>query len=256
MTNDDFYIGWEGKAAPGIARFARARVITLMLIAVAVAGAIAVSQSPFASSRFEFGVERSFEGRIEFVPYPTLVVGRPGLVAPDEGQHDTSRWLLTVFGKFGADAALEGLDGHRVRLDGTLIDRDGVTMVELLPDSLEDLGAEAPTVAFAAPATEVTLRGEIVDSKCYLGVMKPGNLKTHRTCAVRCISGGVPPVLLVRREDGTARYILLVDKDGAAVNGRILDMIAEPVEITGALSDIGGLELLKADPATYRRVNQ
>jgi len=63
-------------------------------------------------------------------------------------------------------------------------------------------------------------------------------------------------VLLVRREDGTARYILLVDDDGAAVNGRILDIIAEPVEITGALSDIGGLELLKADPATYRRVSQ
>jgi len=40
--------------------------------------------------------------------------------------------------------------------------------------------------------------GEIVDSKC-LGVMTPGQLTTHRACAIRCISGGIPPVLHVRQ---------------------------------------------------------
>lgn len=53
---------------------------------------------------------------------------------------------------------------------------------------------------------EFTLQGEIVDSKCYLGVMRPGNTKTHRACAVRCIAGGVPPVLLVRDAQGDAMY--------------------------------------------------
>ena len=28
---------------------------------------------------------------------------------------------------------------------------------------------------------------------CFLGVMKPGRSKPHRACAVRCISGGIPP---------------------------------------------------------------
>ena len=32
-----------------------------------------------------------------------------------------------------------------------------------------------------------------------------------------------------------------------------LDVVAEPVEITGQVSDIGGLELLKCDPAMIRR---
>ncbi|MEM9378588.1 MAG: hypothetical protein AAGB93_01470 [Planctomycetota bacterium] len=252
MSGDEFYIGWEERTAPALSRFTRAKVLALVALGVVVAALVAATQQPFASSRFEFGVVRSFEGRVEFVPYPTLVVQRPGeargSVAPE------SRWLLTVFGKFGAEAAFEGMDGHRVRFDGSLIDRDGVTMVEVLPDSVEDGGAEAPTVAFAEPTREVTLRGEIVDSKCYLGVMKPGNLKTHRACAARCISGGVPPVLLVRQGDGAARYVLLVDARGGAVNDRVLDMVAEPVEITGALSDLGGLELLRADPAAYRRL--
>ena len=39
-----------------------------------------------------------------------------------------------------------------------------------------------------------TLIGEIVDSKRYLGVMNPGNGKVHRDCAVRCLSGGIPPI--------------------------------------------------------------
>ncbi|MEM1447535.1 MAG: hypothetical protein AAF957_03145 [Planctomycetota bacterium] len=254
MSGDDFYIGWEGHAAPELARFTRAKVLALLAVGFVVAALVAATQQPFAGSRFEFGVVRSFEGRIEFVPYPTLVVRRPGEARGDV--ESESRWLLTVFGKFGADDAFEGMDGHRVRFDGSLIDRDGVTMVEVLPATVEDDGAEAPTVAFAAPTREVTLRGEIVDSKCYLGVMKPGNLKTHRACAARCISGGVPPVLLVRQEDGTARYVLLVDEQGGAVNDRVLDMVAEPVEITGALSDLGGLELLRADPAGYVRLGR
>ncbi|MEM9803155.1 MAG: hypothetical protein AAGA20_22745 [Planctomycetota bacterium] len=246
--NDDFYIGWQDRAAPALARFGRRRALAIALLGAAVSAGLAATQGPFAASRFEFGVERSFEGRVEFVPYPTLVVDRPGEAA------GTSRWLLTAFGKFGADDALEGLDGQRVRFDGSLIDRDGVTMVELAADSVEDLGDGGERAGRGA-AVAMTLAGEIVDSKCYLGVMKPGNLKTHRACAARCISGGVPPVLLVRNGDGTARYLLLVGPDGEAVNDRVLDVVAERVEIRGELEEIGGLELLRFDPAEIRRLD-
>jgi hypothetical protein len=100
----------------------------------------------------------------------------------------------------------------------------------------------------------VTLVGEIVDSKCFMGVMKPGNLKTHRACAARCVSGGIPPVLVVRDEKGRASYLLLTDADGRRVNERVLDRIAEPLEITGRLRRHGDLLELRADPATYVRV--
>ena len=60
---------------------------------------------------------------------------------------------------------------------------------------------------------EHTLRGEIVDIKCYLGVMKPAHGKPHRSCAARCISGGIPPVLMVKDRDGDTNYLLLVSAE-------------------------------------------
>ena len=100
----------------------------------------------------------------------------------------------------------------------------------------------------------MTLVGEIVDSKCFLGVMKPGNSKPHRACAARCISGGIPPVLLVRDKQGNPTYFLLVSSAGESVNDAVLDLVAEPVEITGRVMRHGDLLVLHADPETYRRI--
>ena len=99
-----------------------------------------------------------------------------------------------------------------------------------------------------------TLVGEIVDSKTYLGVMNPGQLTTHRACAIRCISGGIPPVLFVRQTNGPALYFLLVSRDGKPVNKQVLNLVAEPVQITGAVERQGEMLILRADVATHRRV--
>jgi hypothetical protein len=101
---------------------------------------------------------------------------------------------------------------------------------------------------------EQTFVGEIVDSKCFLGVMNPGQLKPHRACAVRCISGGVPPVLLLRQADGSARYLLLMSREGRPVNQDVLDLVAEPVRVTGELVRDGELLTLRSDPSTFERV--
>ena len=99
-----------------------------------------------------------------------------------------------------------------------------------------------------------TLRGEIVDSKCYLGVMKPGRGKPHRACATLCIRGGIPPVLRVVTGTGEARHLLLTDQDGGAINDRILDLVAEPVEVTGRVLRTGDLLMLRAELAAFRRL--
>jgi hypothetical protein len=84
--------------------------------------------------------------------------------------------------------------------------------------------------------------------------MNPGALLPHRACAIRCISGGIPPVLLVRQSDGPPLYLLLVSRDGKPVNKQVLNLVAEPVEITGEVERQGELLILRADPATYQRV--
>ena len=84
--------------------------------------------------------------------------------------------------------------------------------------------------------------------------MNPGQLLPHRACAIRCISGGIPPVLLVRDAEGGANYLLLVSADGKPVNQEVLDFVAEPVQITGEVERQGELLILRADPKSILRI--
>ena len=106
-----------------------------------------------------------------------------------------------------------------------------------------------------AVATPVTLRGEIVDSKCYLGVMNPGESKTHRDCAVRCISGGAPPLFVARDRDGRSIQMLLVGDDGRSIHRDVLPWVAEPIEVSGRLASTGDLFVLHANPTAFRRLS-
>ena len=94
------------------------------------------------------------------------------------------------------------------------------------------------------------LSGEIVDSKCFLGVMNPGSGKVHRDCAARCVSGGVPPIFV--SSDG--RQFLLVDTQGRAVRGDALrDFIAEPIRLTGRIFQVNDQAFLQLDLPTLSR---
>ena len=253
---DDFYVGYQGQAPPALGRFLRRIVLALVALAAVVAVGLAALQGPFDPGVFEFGVERDFEGVLQERPYPLLLVPRPGAAGGEP-----SRFHLVAFGKRGAAAEIAGLDGRPARLRGTLIHRQGQTMVEVVAGSVEPLDPAVSGSATAAPpgAGEdlgiQTLRGEIVDSKCFLGVMKPGRGKPHRACATLCIRGGIPPVLRVESAAGEHRHFLLTDTSGGSVNDRVLELIAEPVEITGRVERTGDLLLLRADPGSIRRLS-
>ncbi len=252
--NDDFYIGWETKAAPGIGRFVRMLAEVLLIAAIGLALAFAAAQHTIGVSAFEWGTLKKFSGVLKLQPYPHLLVPRPGMVGM---QPSFSTYYLVAPFKFGLDREkLSLFDGENVSLQGTLIYRGNQTMVEALPDSIKAAGGQPllPRGAETIGLGRQTLVGEIVDSKCFLGVMNPGQLLPHRACAIRCISGGIPPVLLVRPKDGPAIYLLLVSAAGQPVNQQVLDLVAEPVQITGDVARQGDLLILRADPAGYQRV--
>ena len=257
--NDEFYIGWEDKAPPGIGSRVRRAVVFLLTLAVVLGVLLAVGQRAIGVSVFEWGKVKGFSGILKSQPYPHLLVARPGV---SDGQSAFSSYYLVKPFKFGLDSeTADRLDGKAVSLKGTLIYRGGQTMIEVVADSIKQ--ADAPEIKLsitqvASPVSlgEQTLIGEIVDSKCYLGVMNPGALTPHRACAIRCISGGIPPVLLVRQTNGPALYFLLVSRDGKPVNQQVLNLVAEPVEISGEVERQGDLLILRADPTTYRRVTK
>jgi hypothetical protein len=252
--NDDFYIGWEAKAAPGICKTVRVIVMVVILATMILALVLAAVQHTIGVSVFGWGTVKKFSGVLKLQPYPHLLVPRPGVTGNQTG---FSTYSLVAPFKFGLDREkLFALDGKTISLQGTLIYRGNQTMVEALPESIRIADQQSPLLR----GTETirlgrqTLTGEIVDSKCFLGVMNPGQLLSHRACAIRCISGGVPPVLLVRQRDGPAVYLLLVSADGKPVNQQVLDLVAESVQISGDVERQGDWLILHADPTTYRRV--
>lgn len=256
---DEFYIGWEAKAASGIGRTVRRTIVLLLLLALGAATILACAQRLVGASVFEWGKAKTFSGVLRLEPYPHLLVPRPGQAA---ALPSFSSYYLVAPWKFGLPKdKLIGFDSKAVTLKGTLIYRENQTMIEVKPESIFEASESYRTARIPdvpAPDTRhsspVTLQGEIVDSKCFLGVMNPGQLTPHRACAIRCISGGVPPVLLVRPKGEPPRYFLLVSADGKPVNKQVLDLVAEPVEITGQVERRGELLILRADPSTYRRL--
>jgi len=240
-----FYVGWLPQAPPPLARFVRRAVLVGFAAAVAAPVAVVSWESAFPPSRFEFGVARAFEGILREHPFPALEVA---------GDHGIVSYALVAPGKFGAAPLVTGLDGAPVRLKGSLIERQGRSMVEVEPETITrgagaSAGAEAPEDRGA-----VTLRGEIVDAKCFLGVMNPGATTVHRACARRCISGGIPALFWARDRTGTEAYLMLTGLDGRPLNADILDLVAEPVEATGRVERIGDRWYLRADPRQIRRL--
>jgi hypothetical protein len=262
-NSDEFYIGWEDKAPASFGRATRRAVMVALTLALLVGLSLAASQRLIGVALFEWGNVKEFSGVLHVDPYPHLVMqvkvthaATPMIAAP----------LVAPF-KFGVKRAnIAAFDGQPVTLRATRIHRDDLLMLELEPgtiraatNSLSPPRDEGQGEGFRATSIvslgRQTFHGEIVDSKCWMGVMNPGVLTPHRACAVRCISGGIPPMLLVRREGAPPLNLLLVSLDGKPVNDRVLDYVAEPVAVTGdVIRESGGLITLRIDPLMICRL--
>lgn len=248
-----FYIGWQNEMDPSQRNFLKWRIIPIFILLPLLAFLLVVGQRPFNAFNFEFGQLKEFTGIYHASPVPVLeVVG--------EGDASPSRdfLLLVGYGKFGAEGIIEeiekskgALDGKKITLRGTRIQGDGKTLIELTEkeNSLVKVSADGAVKTNQKVATtEVTLRGEILDPKCYFGVMKPAEGKIHKSCAIRCISGGIPPVFRVQKKNVADEYYVLVGTNGEKINKEILQHVAEPVQIKGKITEQNGWNMIYADP--------
>jgi hypothetical protein len=248
MKTDEFYIGYLGRMQSATARAVTVAVTVAMLCASIVLGLGLASQSAFDESFFDFGNVRGFRGTLRAGAVPFLIVESPA----DPGSFPVfRRYALVAEGKHGFDAS--GFDGRTVSLRGTLIRRGGIEMIEVASDpvTVED----APTAVEGLPEKlgRFKLLGEIVDSKCYLGVMNPGRSKPHRDCAVACIRGGIPPLFYVADAAGNVAELWLTGPDGEPIGPELLDHVAEPVWIEGDLERVGDQLFFRIEPAEIRR---
>ena len=261
----EFYVGYLDETPPGISRFARRAVIGLLVLAAALGAGLALLLERFDEGVFEYGTVRDYEGELLVDPHPRLLTeGGPagGYLLVAEGKHAIAVHRPPSL-PWKSHPAVEA------RLSGALIRNPEAAMLEVHslelteggvdggspaePDSPSGLGTgglppareseDAAAGVVPPPGAEVdrlylrahTLVGEIVDTKCYLGAMKPGRGKPHRDCASLCIRGGIPAALLVRTENGERVLVNLVDFPGRPLGQELLDWVGQPVEVTGLL---------------------
>jgi hypothetical protein len=247
---NEFYVGYLPKAPVWIARRIQV-VVVLLFIFVAIAAIVfARVQRTFAPSVFEYGKVGTFEGTIETNPYPILIVAEPGSAGPR-----ASQYLLVAGGKHGADSQVGAFNGKHVQLRGTKIYRDNHTMIEVMTGSISVMGESKQPRPASKELGNFELTGEIVDSKCYLGVMNPGSGKVHRDCAVRCMSGGIPPIFATNDFNGSPAILLLTGLDQQPLpKESFLKLVAQPVRIRGKVVETSETLYLKTEPSAISRL--
>jgi hypothetical protein len=249
----DFFVGYL-PLPPRLKHFLLGTATALTVLVVLAALVLARSTQGASRGHFAFAQSRGVLGVFSALPTPVLWTLDP---AAPSGVRGT---LLVRQGKFGLSAKAAELDGHAVRVDGASIERDGQRMLELsampvLADAELPAAQRSQIMArSSAQLGETSLVGEIVDSKCYLGRMRPGDQRTHRACAQLCIAGGIPPLLVVHDAHGAERSYLLAARDGGPIFQAILPFVAEPVRISGSVTRDGDTLVLRTDVAHIERL--
>lgn len=232
MSADEFFVGYL-PTPRHLKRFLAIAVICVFVAVTVLAGLLAGMQRDAGDAVWDLSKVVQLEGIVRAVPYPMLETQSP------EGRPMTV--LLVSEGKIAATARAAVIDGQKVSTRGYLLNRKNLSMLELesSPDAIkpiiEDQASSAPPPA--SNWKTMSVRGEIVDSKCFLGAMKPGEGKIHKACASLCIRGGVPPMLISFDPTGKQIDHLLVDAKGDTLTGNVLEsllpFVGDPVEVTG-----------------------
>ncbi len=250
-SDDEYFVGYL-PTPPRTTRFALSAGVVALALALALAYLLATGMAR-PGRGYERGGSVELTGVFTMAPAPLL------WVADDADDPSRVRAVLLVQSwKAGLPASAAELDDHVVHVRGQLLAREGWRMVAI-GGALEEAELDAATLARLRARTrsslgEVTLRGEIVDEKCFLGSMRPGTGRAHRACAQQCIAGGIPAVMITRDAQGAATQYLLVDAGGAAIGASVLPWVAEPVEVRGTLMREGDLVLLATSPESITRL--
>ena len=246
---NDFYIGWSDDNPDHLGRFKRLFLWIALLVVVALAWLIIKTEEPFVDSEY-YGALREFEGQL--VDYPVL-----GLRTMVDGELKTVP--LIGFGKFSAygafaDYDLEELTNSTVALRGVTVAYQGRMWMEMTE------GAEAVLEVKAGMAMPrrirkegaATIEGEIIDPKCFFGVMKPAYKKIHRSCAIRCLSGGIPPVLAVREGGKFTDYYFILDQEGNPITENVMAYAGLPISLSGDVEIVDDWKVLKLNQLVRR----
>lgn len=249
--DEGFFIGWADPP-PADRRFFLRAGLGLTAAAGAVGFGLAALQQRPGPGQWDPDAVREWRGVLSAEPYAMLRTAELG------GSPRTA--LLSCLGKCGVAARIGALAGQPVVVTGSLIQRGRQAMIAV--DEVGDwvrrderAASPDPTLAFPAaePLGEVNLAGEILDSKCWFGAMRPSSGKVHKACAALCIRGGIPPAFFARGP-GAQGSLMIMTSGGRAHGTDLLSLVADPVQVQGRVHRLGDLLVLDAPVSAVRRL--
>lgn len=249
MSKDDFFIGWA-ETPKTDRRFFLGAGLALLGGTAVTAGLLAANQRGAGKGSWNMGEVREWRGIATAEPYAML------RTLDLDGDPRTA--LLGCQGKCGVSAKIGALAGKPVIVKGSLIQRGDHAMIAVI-DGLdwisEDTSGAPGDLAFPPleRLMDVSLKGEILDTKCWFGAMRPSEGKVHKACASLCIRGGLPPAFYVTDLKQQKALMIMTDR-GAAHGHDLLPYVADPVQITASVQRRGDLFFLDGPVSAIQRL--
>ena len=249
MSEQNFFIGWAETPKPDRRFFLKAGLGLMVATGTLGAGLAALQNAPGPGTWNQSEV-REWRGIATAEPYAMLRT-------TDLGTGPRTA-LLACLGKCGVAARIGSHAGKPVIIKGSLIQRGRHSMIAVVDDmdwirADEFAPASIPAFPKIEPIGAVTLKGEILDSKCWFGAMRPSEGKVHKACASLCIRGGLPPAFFARDHKGRSALMIMTDH-GTAHGPGLLPFVADPVEITAEVRRWGNLLLLDGPVSSIGRL--
>ncbi len=248
-----FYVGYLNQVPQPLAIFLMIFAAAFLGAMIGLAFSLSASVGDPGNARIVFEEGRQkLQGRLRLDPYPVLHL-------PANGNQGPRAVLLAGPGKRGAGLKVAELDGQLVEVEGGLLRRSNIDMLQMRgPGSVRQLDTDAAHALEdyqPAPARSFgrwRLTGEVCDGKCAQGAMRPGRGLAHKACANICLIGGTPPVFISSGAVDGESYFLLADSTGGPLADEVYDIVALIVEIEGEVERRDDLMVLRIDPGTVR----
>lgn len=252
QQDEPFFIGWADQPAADRRFFMRMGLGFAASAATLGFGLAALQMAP-GTGRWDPDAVRDWRGIVTAKPYPML------LTLDLDGQPRTV--LLSCLGKCGVLPQIDALVGRAVLIRGSLIQRGKHSMIAV--DEEAEWIRHDPETSVASSLTFETAQalgafkgtGEVLDSKCWFGAMRPSSGKVHKACASLCIRGGIPPAFFTRSPQQTEQLMIMTDR-GRPYGPDLLELVADPVNVVGQLFKMGDLLVLDAPLAGLQRLDR
>lgn len=240
---DPFYVGY----LPASQKHRTAMIFVICLISIWILLAsllIVLSQRSPGVATWDNSNEQTWSGLLINTPYPMLVTKEETL-------------LVVSMGKAGAHKQLEPFFGTHVKIMGYVLQREGRRMIELSPDGVHPeliqnvIQIDKPELEFLEEEPSI-YTGEIIDGKCFLGAMKPGDGFAHRSCAILCLKGGLPPMFVSEQDSNEALYPLIIIDGVAELPEQLHTYVACRIECKARKAKLGTLPLMLVEVDSIR----